>query len=166
MVSPAAVVPVKIIVFLQRLFSRWPFSLIIACCEVGLHRATGQICGIRRNFAADAGAAAGQKPAALSDHCSTECCESAPGPCSAADTQSLDEMAAALGYADATSLSRPIGVVRPRKPAGSQLRLDLHVLEITRLVVDADLGRRDPGCEFAHARDRRHQRGDKVAVFG
>src|ERR1700727_2911390 len=140
MVSPAAVVPVKIIVFLQRLSSRRPFSLIIACREVGLHRTTGQICRICRNFAADVAAAAGQKPAALFDHCSTERCESASRPCSAAGTQSRDEIAAALGYADATSLSRPIGVVRPRKPAGSQLGLDLHVLEIARLVVDTDLG--------------------------
>src|SRR5579871_6671248 len=36
-------------------------------------------------------------------------------------------------------------------------RLDLHILEIARLVVDANLGRRDPGGEFARGRHRRHQ---------
>src|SRR5580700_4583537 len=44
-------------------------------------------------------------------------------------------------------------------------RLDLHVLKVAGLVVDADLGWRDPGCEFACVRHRRHQRRDEVAIF-
>src|ERR1700730_1356068 len=43
-------------------------------------------------------------------------------------------------------------------------RLDLHILEIAGLVVDADLGRRDPGCELAGLGYRNHQRRDKIAV--
>src|SRR5258706_15500038 len=43
-------------------------------------------------------------------------------------------------------------------------RLDLHILEIARLVVDADLGRRDPWGEAAGLGHRRHQRGDEIAV--
>src|SRR5258708_20230424 len=45
-------------------------------------------------------------------------------------------------------------------------RLDLHIFEIAGLVVDADLGRRDPGGELAGLGDRLHQRGDEVAVVG
>ena len=43
-----------------------------------------------------------------------------------------------------------------RRARGSQAasRLDLHVLEIAGLVVDADLGRRDPGGELAGLGDR------------
>src|SRR5882757_8670845 len=46
----------------------------------------------------------------------------------------------------------------------TDLRLDLHILEIARLVVDADLGRRDPGRELAGLGYRNHQRRDKIAV--
>ncbi len=44
-------------------------------------------------------------------------------------------------------------------------RLDLHILEIAGLVVDADLGRRDPGGEAAGLGHRRHQRADEIAVI-
>src|SRR5216117_3456802 len=44
-------------------------------------------------------------------------------------------------------------------------RLDLHVLEIAGLVVDADLRRRDPVGVDAGFGDRLHQRSDEVAVL-
>src|SRR3972149_2356495 len=43
--------------------------------------------------------------------------------------------------------------------------LDLHIFEVTGLVVDADDGRRDPAGEFARLALGLHQRGDEVAVL-
>src|SRR6266700_4083694 len=45
-------------------------------------------------------------------------------------------------------------------------RLDLHILEIARLVVDPELGRRNPGGELADPGDRNHQGSDEIAVIG
>src|SRR2546423_9428 len=39
----------------------------------------------------------------------------------------------------------------------SRLRRDLHILEISRLVVDADARRRDPACELAGLDHLLHQ---------
>src|SRR6187455_2678440 len=55
---------------------------------------------------------------------------------------------------------------RKRGRYGTELRLDLHVFEIARLVVDADFRRRDPRGELAHLGLRLHQTGDEVAVVG
>src|SRR5271156_5884446 len=43
-------------------------------------------------------------------------------------------------------------------------RRDLHVLEVARLVVNADAWRRDPVRELARLRNRLHQADDEFAV--
>src|SRR6266487_765516 len=48
--------------------------------------------------------------------------------------------------------------------AGIASSRELHVFEITRLVVDADTRRRDPACEFAGLDDLAHQALDDDAV--
>src|SRR6516162_6018441 len=59
---------------------------------------------------------------------------------------------------------------RTSAPADSAPRVDassreLHVFEITRLVVDADTRRRDPACELAGLDHLPHQALDEVAVI-
>ena len=46
-----------------------------------------------------------------------------------------------------------------------ELRRDLHVFEIARLVVDADARRRDPAGELAGLDDLFHQAADEIAVI-
>src|SRR5262245_25572779 len=55
---------------------------------------------------------------------------------------------------------------RARGPAsaGGASSRELHVFEITRLVVDADARRRDPACELAGLDHLAHQALDEVAV--
>src|SRR5262249_31571844 len=60
----------------------------------------------------------------------------------------------------------PVGARRDPGHAFRPLRLDLHVLEVARLVVDADLRRGDPARELARLADGRHQRRDEIAILG
>src|SRR5262245_1311165 len=50
------------------------------------------------------------------------------------------------------------------RPSADELCRDFHVLEIARLVVDADARRRDPARELARLGDGLHQALDEVAV--
>src|SRR5262249_31295296 len=45
-------------------------------------------------------------------------------------------------------------------------RRELHVLEIARLVVDADARRRDPARKLSGVINRFHQRGDEISIRG
>src|SRR5262245_28201356 len=58
---------------------------------------------------------------------------------------------------------RPL-ITAPHVLAWASGLVDLHVLEIAGLVVDADLGRSDPGREPAALPARLHQALDEVAV--
>ncbi len=65
---------------------------------------------------------------------------------------------ACVAAASLAPCRQPCGEGSPSSP------VDLHILEIARLVVDADLGRRDPGRELAALPAGRHQALDEVAV--
>src|SRR2546421_5069902 len=52
----------------------------------------------------------------------------------------------------------------PASGRGCTLRCDLHILEVARLVVDADARWRDPARELAGLSDALHQALDELAV--
>src|SRR6516165_858193 len=52
----------------------------------------------------------------------------------------------------------------PPEPRSRPLLRNHHILELPRLVVDADLGRRDPAGELAGLLHRLHQLGDELTV--
>src|SRR5689334_5412647 len=66
------------------------------------------------------------------------------------------------------SAALPLPILKKNGQRAPCLHLvDLHVLEVAGLVVDADLGCRDPGGELTALPARRHQTGDEIAiVFG
>src|SRR5262245_66337349 len=59
---------------------------------------------------------------------------------------------------------RPQHAWPPREPSACSGLVDLDVLEIARLVVDADLGCGDPGSELAPLPAGLHKALDEVAV--